>query len=33
VDHHSDFATVPEPAHYGLLLGVVAVLAGVARRR
>lgn len=33
VDHHSDFATVPEPAHYGLLLGVVAVLARVARRR
>ena len=33
IDHHSDFATVPEPANYGLLFGAVALLALVARRR
>ena len=33
IDHHSDYATVPEPANYGLLFGVVALLARVARRR
>ncbi|MGB0272201.1 MAG: hypothetical protein ACPGCS_00775 [Opitutales bacterium] len=33
IDHHSDYATVPEPANYGLLFGAVALLARVARRR